>query len=97
VYVSPYEVTATIVLPMKVGPPESPKHVPPVDELLEISMAKSPTFALLIWSKWGRATILSRSSSVNIASAGVSGGNERCSPYPTVVKVVRLPGFSESS
>ena len=52
----PYDVTpATMFVPArKFGPPESPKQVPPVLELLDSCIAKSPTNpGTLIWTSFG--------------------------------------------
>src|SRR5437763_14115121 len=47
---SPNDVTPpiTLLVPTKLGPPESPKQVPPVDALFESSSEKSPTMPPLI-------------------------------------------------
>src|SRR4030042_716844 len=44
------------VSPRKFGPPESPKHVPPLLALLESSIEKSPVKPVLICSSHGYAT-----------------------------------------
>ncbi len=47
----PKEITPAITLesPIKFGPPESPKHVPPVESLLDNISEKSFTIPPLIW------------------------------------------------
>jgi len=47
-------------LPTKFGPPESPKHVPPLLALFERSSEKSPMIPPLIWCSHGVATIRGR-------------------------------------
>ena len=63
----PYEVTPpmTLELPMKLGPPESPKQVPPVWALFDSRMEKLPVNpGVLICSSFGVASMRTRSDCV---------------------------------
>ena len=51
----------TFELPRKFGPPESPKHVPPVLALFDSRIEKSPVKPVLIWISCGCATMRMRS------------------------------------
>src|SRR5207244_6790324 len=72
---SPNEVTPPITLldPTKLGPPESPKQVPPVDALFESSSEKSPTMPPSIWIRCGSANM-------RIFSASILAGLMRWTP-----------------
>ena len=79
VQLSPNDVTpaTTFESPRKFGPPESPKHVPPVLVLFDRTSEPGPVNPVLIWIRWGCETIRTRSATSFHAAAS---GNAFCSP-----------------
>src|SRR4029078_9539632 len=80
----PKDVTpaTTFESPRKFGPPESPKHVPPVLALLDRMIEPSPVYPVLIWIRRGYETIRTlRATSFHDAASG----NAFWTPYPTAV------------
>lgn len=61
--------TTTLESPRKFGPPESPKHVPPVFALLDNMIEKSPVNPVLTCRRCGSATMRTRSAWVFHAAA----------------------------
>ena len=69
---------------MKLGPPESPKQVPPVLALFDSRREKSPVKPVLIWIRCGYATMRTRWAWFFQEAAS---GKLSCRPYPTAVNV----------